>query len=96
MTQPRRKCKAVSLRVTEEQMVAFEQAALMQRTCVSSFILDHAYEAAQEVIGDLPILSVSEQQWREICYALDNPPLRNPGIRKFMSSKSLFHENEGR
>ncbi len=84
------KAKTLNLRVTEEQKSAFEQAALIKQTKVSSFILNNAYEAAQEVIRDQHILSVSEGHWDAICYALDNPPKNNNALRKLMNSKSVF------
>ncbi|CAN5688890.1 hypothetical protein BH10CYA1_BH10CYA1_03970 [soil metagenome] len=84
------KTKTLNLRVTEEQKSAFEQAALIRQTKVSNFILNNAYEAAQEVIRDQYIMSVSEDQWTAICHALDNPPKSNPALRKFLSSKSVF------
>ena len=84
------KAKTLNLRVTEEQKSAFEQAALIKQTKVSNFILNNAYEAAQEVIRDQHVMSVSEEQWHAICHALDNPPKSNPALRKFLRSKSVF------
>jgi uncharacterized protein (DUF1778 family) len=84
------KAKTLNLRVTEEQKSAFEQAALIKQTQVSSFILNNAYQAAQEVIRDQYIMSVSEDHWTAICHALDNPPKNNPALRRFLKSKSIF------
>lgn len=84
------KVKTLNLRVTEEQKLAFEQAAIIRQTKVSSFILDNAYEAAREIIRDQHIMSVSKEQWSAICHALDNPPKTNPALRKLMRSKSVF------
>lgn len=87
------KAKTLNLRVTEEQKSAFERAALIKQTKVSSFILNNAYEAAREVIRDQYIMSVSEDQWNAICYALDNPPKSNPALHKLMRSKSIFERD---
>jgi len=87
------KAKTLNLRVTEEQKSAFEQAALIKQTKVSNFILNNAYEAAQEVIRDQHIISVSQDQWNAICHALDNPPKSNPALRKLMRSKSVFEKD---
>ena len=84
------KVKTLNLRVTEEQKLAFEEAALIKQTKVSNFILNNAYEAAQGVIRDQHFMSVSEDQWTAICHALDNPPKSNPVLRKFLRSKSVF------
>lgn len=87
------KAKTINLRVTEEQKSAFEQAALIKQTRVSNFILDNAFEAAQEVIRDQNVMSVSEEQWNAICDALDNPPKSNPALRKLLKTKSVFESD---
>jgi uncharacterized protein (DUF1778 family) len=84
------KVKTLNLRVTEEQKSAFEHAAQIQQTKVSNFILNNAYEAAQEVIRDQYVMSVSEDQWIAIYNALDNPPKNNLALRKFLESESVF------
>ncbi len=84
------KAKTLNLRVTEEQKAAFEEAARIKQTQVSSFILNNAYEAAQGVIREQHVISVSEGQWEILCHALDNPPKTNPALRKLMKSKSVF------
>jgi uncharacterized protein (DUF1778 family) len=86
------KAKTLNLRVTEEQKSAFEQASLINQTQVSNFILNNAYEAAQETIRNQHFVSVSEDQWMAICRALDNPPKSNPALCKFMNSKSVFEQ----
>ncbi|MBX9771330.1 MAG: DUF1778 domain-containing protein [Candidatus Obscuribacterales bacterium] len=87
------KAKTLNLRVTEAQKSAFEQAALIKQTKVSNFILDNAYEVAQEIIRDQYVMSVSKDQWKSICHALDNPPRSNPALRKLMRSKSVFEKD---
>ncbi|MBZ0186853.1 MAG: DUF1778 domain-containing protein [Candidatus Obscuribacterales bacterium] len=100
MTSPKRKpeipratkAKTLNLRVTEEQKSAFEQAALIKQTKVSSFILGIAYEAAQDVIREQRTMSVSKEQWDAVCEALDHPPATNPKLSKLMKSKSVFDQ----
>jgi len=84
------KAKTLNLRVTEEQKSAFEQAAMIKQTKVSSFILNNAYETAQEIIRGQHIMSVSKNQWNAICYALDHPPKSNLALRKLIKFKSVF------
>jgi len=87
------KAKTLNLRMTEEQKSAFEEAAMIKQTKVSSFILNQAFEAAQEVIRGQHVMSVSEDEWNAICHALDNPPKSNPALRKLMRSKSVFDKD---
>jgi uncharacterized protein (DUF1778 family) len=88
------KVKTLNLRVTEEQKSAFEQAALIKQMQVSSFILNNAYEAAQDVIRNKYVMSVSKDEWHAICQALDNAPPSNPALQKLMSTKTVFEKNK--
>jgi uncharacterized protein (DUF1778 family) len=87
------KAKTLNLRVTEEQKSAFEQAALIKQMQVSSFILNNAYEAAQDVIRNQYVFSVSKEEWQTICHALDNPPQSNPPLHKLMNTKTVFEKS---
>ena len=87
------KSKTLNLRVTEAEKSAFEEAASIKQVKVSNFILSHAYEIAQQVIRDQSIISVSKDEWKTICHALDNPPKSNLALRKLMRSKNIFAED---
>jgi uncharacterized protein (DUF1778 family) len=84
------KSRTLNLRISDDQKAAFEQAAFIQQSNVSNFILSNAYEAAQDVIQRQHLIAVSGTQWKTICQALDNPPKSNPALRKFLKSKSVF------
>lgn len=84
------KTKRILLRLTEEQELAFEQAAMVQQTTVSQFVFENALAAAYGAICEQHGLYVSEDQWNAICHELDNPPKSNPALRKLLKSKSVF------
>ena len=84
------KAKRIVLRLTEEQELAFEQAAMVQQTTVSQFVFNNALAAAYDAISEQNGLCVSEGQWRTICHELDNPPKSNPALRKLLKSKGVF------
>jgi uncharacterized protein (DUF1778 family) len=64
---------------------------------VSAFILDQAYEAAQQVLReqDHYYFSLTEQEWKEFCAVLDAPPKRNPALRRLMNTPSVFEKDVG-
>ena len=81
-----------NLRWTAQQEQTIRRAAQVKQKSVSAFILDQAYEAAQQVLHeqDRYWFSLTEQQWNEFCAALDAPPTRNPALHKLMNSPSVL------
>lgn len=84
------KTKRIVLRSTEEQELAFEQAALVEQTTVSQFVCNSALVAAYAAIREQHVSSVSEEHWNSICNALDNPPKHNQALHKLLKSQSIF------
>lgn len=83
-----------NLRWTAQQEQAIRRAAEVKQKSVSAFILDQAYEAAQQVLQDQDRyhFSLTEQQWNEFCAALDAPPKRIPALHRLMNTPSVFEK----
>lgn len=83
-----------NLRWTTQQEQVIRQAAQVKQKSVSAFILDQAYEAAQEVLRDQDRyhFHLTEPQWREFCAALDAPPKRIKALKKLMNTPSIFEK----
>jgi uncharacterized protein (DUF1778 family) len=83
-----------NLRWTTQQEQAIRRAAELKQKSVSAFILDKAYEAAQEVLQEQGRyhFSLTEEQWKEFCAALDAPPARIPALHKLMNKPSVFEK----
>ena len=86
-----------NLRWTAQQEQAIRQAAELKQKSVSAFILDQAYEAAQKVLHDQDRFhfSLTDQEWKEFCAALDAPPKRIPALHKLMNTPSVFEKEGG-
>ena len=86
-----------NLRWTAQQEQVIRDAALVKQKSVSAFILDQAYEAAQQVLREQYHyhFSLTEEQWHEFCAALDASPKANPALRKLMNTPSIFEKNAG-
>lgn len=86
-----------NLRWTAQQEQVIRDAALVKQKSVSAFILDQAYEAAQQVLREQDHFhfSLTEEQWKEFCAALDAPPKPNPALRKLMNTPSVFEKDAG-
>lgn len=83
-----------NLRWTAQQEQTIRRAAELKQKSVSAFILDQAYEAAQQVLHEQNQyhFNLSEQQWNEFCAALDAPPKRIPALHKLMNTPSVFEK----
>ena len=86
-----------NLRWTVQQEQVIRDAAQVKQKSVSSFILDQAYEAAQQVLReqDRYHFFLSEQEWNEFRTALDAPTKRQPGLHKLMNTPSVFEKDAG-
>lgn len=82
----------LSIRISEQQKNVISQAAALQNTTISEFVLENAYEAAAEVLADKTHFVLSPEKWEEFCKALDAPPRDLPGIRKLFNKPSVFNE----
>jgi uncharacterized protein (DUF1778 family) len=86
-----------NLRWTAQQEQTIRQAAELKQKSVSAFILDQAYEAAQQVLRDQDRyhFSLTEQEWKEFSEALDAPPTRLPALHKLLNTPSVFEKEAG-
>jgi uncharacterized protein (DUF1778 family) len=83
-----------NLRWTDQQEQVIREAAQLKQKSVSAFILDQAYDAAQQVLRQESRyhLSLSKKQWQEFCSVLDAPPKRIPALHKLMNTPSVFEK----
>lgn len=89
-----RKQEKFNLRWTAQQEQTIRRAAELKQESVSAFILDKAYEAAQEVLQeqDRYHFSLTEEPWKEFCDALDAPPERIPALHTLLNAPSVFEK----
>ena len=65
----------------EERIIA--RAAELRQTTLSKFMLENAYQAAQQVLADQVHFTVPSARWKAFCHALDAPPRDIPALRRF-------------
>jgi uncharacterized protein (DUF1778 family) len=76
------------LRPTEKAIIA--RAAELRQTTLSKFVLEHAYEAAQQVLADQVQFTLPAERWKAFCRALDAPPREVPALKQLLAEKSVF------
>jgi uncharacterized protein (DUF1778 family) len=76
------------LRPAEKELIA--QAAQLKQTTLTSFMVEHAYSAAQQVLADQVHFALSPERWEAFCRALDAPPKPIRALRRLLTEKSIF------
>ena len=84
------KATKVQLRLRPDQKAVLARAAQLRQTSLSNFLLEHAYEAAQQVLAEQVDLVFPPAEWAAFCKALDAPPRPIPALRKLLTEASAF------
>jgi uncharacterized protein (DUF1778 family) len=82
----------LDLRVETDQKGFLNYAAKIRHMKLSAFVLASALKEAEAVVADKVIFSVSAQQWRAFCTALDTPARKIPKLRQLFSGPAKFRE----
>lgn len=82
----------LNIRVTVEQKDIIAQAARLQHSTLSDFVLEQAYEAARQVLSDNARFVLTKLDWDEFCAALDAPPKDIPALRALLTQPSVFEK----
>ena len=84
------KATKVQLRLRPAQKAALAKAAALRHTSLSNFMLEHACEAAQQVLAEQTDIVLSPADWRAFAKALDAPPRHVPALKKLLTEPSVF------
>jgi uncharacterized protein (DUF1778 family) len=58
-------------------------------------MLEHAYEAAQQVLAEQVDIVMPPEEWNAFCKAIDAPPRPIPALKKLLTEASVF-DGKGR
>src|SRR5438270_14025235 len=83
------KATKVQLRLRPAQKAVIARAAQLRRTSLSNFMLEHAYEAAQQVLAQQVDIVLAPAEWDAFCKALDAPPRPIPALKKLLRKASV-------
>jgi len=82
----------VQLRLRPAQKELISRAAQAKQTTLTSFMVENAVNAAQQVLADQVHFELSPERWKVFCAALDGPPKRISALRKLLTEESVFDE----
>jgi uncharacterized protein (DUF1778 family) len=80
----------LNIRVTPEQKQVIAQAAQLKQTTVSNFVLEQAFEAAQDIVLEQRHFTLTAEQWKSFCAALEAAPRQYPRLRKLLTEPGIF------
>ena len=78
------------MRSLQKDVIA--RAAELKQTTLTNFMVEHAFEAAQNILADQVHFYLSPEKWDQFTAALDAPPKDLPGLRKLLSEPGVFDE----
>jgi uncharacterized protein (DUF1778 family) len=86
------KATTVQLRLRPGQKDLLVRAAASRQTSLSNFMLEHACEAAQQVLAADTRIVMSQAEWESFQKALDAPPRSIPALKKLLTEPSVFDD----
>ena len=84
------KATKVQLRLRPDQKAVLVRAAELRHTSLSNFMLEHAFDAAQQVLAEQVDIVMPPAEWEAFCKALDSPPRPIPALRKLLTQAGVF------
>ena len=87
------KASRFSIRASATQKRVIAEAARINDTTISDFVLEQSLTAAHQVIADQVQFRLSKKQWKEFCDALDAPPKTIPALRRLLNKPGLVNAN---
>ena len=87
----KRECK-VQLRMRALHRDVIGRAAELKQTTLTNFMVEQAFQAAQQILADQAHFYLSPEKWDEFCAALDAPPQDLPELRKLLTEPSVFDQ----
>ncbi len=80
----------LGLRATPQQEAVLRRAAEVAHKSLTDFILDAAYQAAEQALLDQRLIMVSGNQYQAILEMLDRPESDNPGLADLFSRRPVW------
>jgi uncharacterized protein (DUF1778 family) len=82
----------LGLRATPEQEAVLRRAAEVAHKSLTDFIVDAAYQAAEQTLLDQRFFMVSGHQYQALLDMLDQAESDNPGLADLFSRRPAWHD----
>ncbi len=92
MTTSSTRSARLGLRATPAQEAVLRRAAEVTHKSLTEFILDAAYQAAEQTLLDQRLFLVSGGQYQALLDMLDRPESDNPGLAELFSRPPVWDD----
>lgn len=82
----------LGLRATPQQEAVLRRAAVVAHKSMTDFILDSAYQAAEQALLDQRLFMLDESQTGALLDLLDRPEQENAGLKDLFSRRAPWQE----
>lgn len=82
----------LGLRATPQQEAVLRRAAEVSNKSMTEFVLDSAYQAAEQTLLDQRLFLVTGHRSRALMSLLDRPARGNPGLKDLFSRRTPWSE----
>ncbi|WP_434685260.1 DUF1778 domain-containing protein [Pseudanabaena minima] len=79
---------SINLRISQNQRDLIDRAATLQGKSRSEFMLDSAYQKAQDVLLDRCLFDVDKQRFQQFLDRLDAPVMPNENLRQLLTANA--------
>ena len=83
-----KRSEVVNMRVEPNQLDLIDTAANLSGKSRTAFILDAAYQAAEQTLLERTLFLLNDEQWEAFNQALDVPPVKNEKLRQLFQTKA--------
>lgn len=81
----------VQLRMRPLQKDVIARAAELKQTTVTNFMVEQAFNAAQQILADQTHFYLTDEKWKAFCAALDAPPNKKKAkLKKLLTEPGVF------
>jgi uncharacterized protein (DUF1778 family) len=81
----------IQIRLRPSQKTVLARAAELRQMSLSQFMLEYAFEAAQQILAEQVDIVLSAKDWDAFLKALDAPPRPIPALVQLFRESSTFH-----
>jgi uncharacterized protein (DUF1778 family) len=82
------KDRRIQMRIDDETRSLLEQAAALNKSTLSAFVLSAARVRAEEMLSERNHLALSQEAWNNLMDAMDEPAAHLPALAAFMKRKA--------
>lgn len=83
-----KRSEVVNMRLEPNQLDLIDTAANLSGKSRTAFILDAAYQAAEQTLLERTLFLLNDEQWEAFHQALDAPPSPNEKLRQLLQTKA--------